>query len=804
MRHAQESAFRAYPKHHAKVHRERGRAGVPRRLGSGLVACLVFVAGLSASAPAQLLKLGAAATPPAGPRLALAASIDALRQELKSLEPPPGAPDDPLLRDRLRLRQFAIAIFERAADLGDAGAAHVVAGATVAGSLPALDALAARVRGGPSAVAETLDRSVSRLPARMTDVPASPTELDDALGRWLGPIASLDTPAAVAPERIGWATDAGSDPIAQLSRQMLLIDAQDAGAAVLTDGTRMALRTETPRLVAAAGTIGTAHHARETLAAVTRGVQACADLPTWVQLPARESFRQRVERSIVAALQPDPTPGGLAELDRLAAAAEVVWLVGEVRLTSSRQLRTLRELAVKAMDPGADAAAEDASAAIRRVLLPALQESRSEAATFPAALESTLVREAKPAWRLLEPELRKAREVYVNAAVRACTSDPTPSNPALLAARDAMLRGAADLRLLLRISRWLEGSEEGGSAARPRESAIPPGGEPDAASQPHVLPDKLRKAAAVRLLKLGQQLGKPQSRQGATEAIRMLGDGLVRCSQLQALAAAHLALARPELRQVVDRYTGSRTAELLGELDSVRGEFLRAWSEQKGDPAPVVQSAPSRASLDALAELLTVIGDASDIEQLLQRAEADKKRPGANLSRVWCTVQSSPAWEGTPDAVRLLMSGLDVALADAAAKMLGRDESGGLAAVKTIRRDYAAVLLLALLERQGRVVGLEPSSGHLQLAEAPVPRGAAATPNSPCGIWLYDQRETLAMICWLSEELAAQRVTDSDPAATGDAASYAQSLRTSVNSLAEDVLKAQRSAEPTPRTGAMK
>lgn len=819
-------------------HRRQSRQATCRvfgRLATRVALVVISVVMIAARPlPAQLLKLDSALAPPPGARHALIEAMTRLDDGIKALEKDATAESDEGPRQRLRVRRFVLAVLQRAADLKDAGAAHVVAGMTLLNAVPSFDRLSMSVAAGPKDKAEQFSAMVMKLPTGKAEIPGTTAELDEALSRWLAPIAALDAALGVSspkdgsdaqwarsPGRVGWITEAENDAVAIVNALMAQPASPAGGAVLVSDAARKRIRGALPGLIEKSRKVGTVNQSVSLLSSLASGLESCRAMPSWVPKEVQESFRREVESALARVLEPGARSARVEDLRRLAASAELIRHVGQIRQVDTKLLRTVRDLSLKTIsNTPKEAARPETAEAIQRVLLPAIREAFTETPDFPASVESNLVREVRPAWRAMEPEHRKAKENYLAAAARACQTDPTPSNPALLAAKSAMRQSAQDLHSLMRVSWWLEGNNDGGlplkqedrrekvvnnpPGEKPAPAGSPPNGKQPAPqatnTQPRVASDKLHKAVAARMLKLGQLLAKQPTRDAAEEAIRVFGRSVTRYSRLRGEVSFRAALSGGAERGLVAAFTGPRMSELAGEIDSIRDAFFRSWSEHTGNAAEAANSLPSQASLETLQELLAAIEDAADVERLVKRAEDDQKQAGTTPVRAWCRVQSSPAWESSAGTMRLLSKGVDAALAEATGKLLGQDEAGVAAVIKRVRRDFAVVFLLAELERQAARTGIMNAPAYAEFAEAPAVFHSIVGTTPKNVVWLLERRESLASICWFSEEYAAamhagEKLTDREKDAKGASVKYAEALRKYVNDSAGDVLK---TLQPTP------
>ncbi len=183
------------------------------------------------------------------------------------------------------------------------------------------------------------------------------------------------------------------------------------------------------------------------------------------------------------------------------------------------------------------------------------------------------------------------------------------------------------------------------------------------------------------------------------------------------------------------------------------GAVLAAWADEQGDPAP------ARAAVERLERLAT-----------WQRAAAllDRLESGDARVQRWPGVQLSPA------TVKTLSDGLGQQVTTAlrhaglgAAPRLDR-------ALNSLDEQYPVVRLLerldtALVERSPG--GTRTPSVLSEIALGPPPEGA----------WLADQRETLAVMCSLGEELTSATIRDDRPAQ--------RELRKALNSVTARLLR---------------
>ncbi|MBC7771441.1 MAG: hypothetical protein H7210_02985, partial [Pyrinomonadaceae bacterium] len=192
---------------------------------------------------AQMLKFGAATSPPGGNRFALIQSTTQLEESIKTLEKDAATDTGDGSRQRVRTRRFVLALLQRAAELKDDGAHHVVAGMTLVQTIDSLDALGVLLASGPKERASRYTGLLMKLPHSKADIPGTAAELDDALGEWLGPIAAMHASVvttsgkvdawARSPGRVGWISERHQDAVAAINILLERSELRPGGAMLI-------------------------------------------------------------------------------------------------------------------------------------------------------------------------------------------------------------------------------------------------------------------------------------------------------------------------------------------------------------------------------------------------------------------------------------------------------------------------------------------------------------------------------------------------------------------------------------------
>ncbi len=491
--------------------------------------------------------------------------------------------------------------------------------------------------------------------------------------------------------------------------------------------------------------------------------------PSW---PAARHLRRAIARSAeVLANRPAWLPdapasaaGGalLFAIPRLASATD-----RDAALLLVDRLAAWSELVRAGARLGADAAAGKARSSLAEIVptatsgatLEHLRRARSllEPVTPVLIDEKGLARQYRPAWRALVQSLRAGEGPLLVVLPDAIRTPDSIADPALLTPLGAQRRALEDLRLLERFARL---------------SAAPPG---KGAAEPQVTAPYAR--LADRVLKIGQELARPDRAPEATLALRTLLESLDRFLTMPGEPSLQSALALgagdPD-RAAWDALTGGRTGALRSEIIARRDAWLETL-RKGGTPAP-----EDIARLDALRELL------GTLDALAPAVPAKDRAPTPALA----AMQGWGAWELGVEARLAIAEGIAKEAAEATRLTLEGDAPASASALKRLRERHAPALLMGRLAHEHHAHAGDRGAGTI-LGE--IGFGGPVRGES----WLGEQAGTIAEVCRYAEELVAlQRAIDTgNPPPKGP---KPEELRRWIDDRARTVIEAMgtRTAQP--------
>ena len=335
--------------------------------------------------------------------------------------------------------------------------------------------------------------------------------------------------------------------------------------------------------------------------------------------------------------------------------------------------------------------------------------------------ESTLVRQLRPAWRWVSRRATLESRAIVPRLASLLEVDSPLTDPATLALLSTAQTPTATAHMLVALSDLLDDDPQGPSA-RPRAF-----GE--------------RGQIAEHVLGLAKSLDDPAGEASARAQLELLLDDLRR--------AEALCLENPE---------GSALASASARA---RDGVLIAWADEGGD------ADAARAAVRRL-ERLSALRRAVRLAETLRSGEARAQR--------WAWVEISPGGvEISPGGVEACWEGLGREVEKATALALRGEDARLERALATLESRYGVVRALLAIEERLTAMGACSGETWSVLSEI-----ALGPPDDDA--WLIDQRERLATLCLLIEELAAARIRDDRPAA--------RDLREALNATGERLLRA--------------
>jgi hypothetical protein len=458
-------------------------------------------------------------------------------------------------------------------------------------------------------------------------------------------------------------------------------------------------------------------------------VSGLSALPAWVSAEARGALGGRAAGAIVA-LAGGQDPAGARD-----ALAGVAWEIGLARRTEAmdagaQEVKVQRALAsLLALAPSQDRSARLKN--FSRVLA-------LVAATRELPDEKTLVRQVRPAYRVLRATLIGTRARLLLALPDVIDKALAMTDPGLVAAVNAHRETLDEARLLVSVSRVIA------------DPGAAPGSEPPTSDRWRHIADQL--------LRLGQEMGRPQTRSRAMEthhAVLLEIERFARLPGEDELAAVARGLSGGGLHADAWRsLTGGKATELSARVGMARSRWVVGLGG-KGNAADA-----DLAAMDDLVGLMTVLDALAALD-----IGADG-RPGAGYG----VLQAWAGWELSAEAVESLAAPVAREAAGLVAAEIAGD-SPDLSARIAVLRDGAGVLRAAGgLSRAAVAEGLSPGSVLRECAiGGPPPRA-----------WLGADLERVAGMCRYSEEAAAaRRLGDSGRAAALEA--YAATLMDGLN-----------------------
>lgn len=388
----------------------------------------------------------------------------------------------------------------------------------------------------------------------------------------------------------------------------------------------------------------------------SRLIAGAADMlsrvPAWLSEEARARLLSDFASS-VRAQDPIERDTALALLSAQGRIFELLTEMGEGR--QGDRLRSRTALAV------ADRTASSPEALAATELAVRTLETSETLSNLPQ--DETMLRQIRPAWRVLVPDVREANVNARDAAVNLLVDPTGVTNPGVLSAVSAQRRLTDDFAILTRLS-----------------ARFAPVETPAA---------KTNEAIADRLLAIGQDMDEDAS-------LRETSLGLMRDLNAQ----LDLWDEIESLREPVDRVIGQRQSDLALRLESLRNQWLAGWGTPGG------------------------LGAGQDVAQDL-RLVRDVMRAMADVSAFTdlAALESWPGFEMDERVRRLVTRELSAQIDALAAEtirgpseMARQRTTNGLVA---LRGNYGPALLTGRLARLAQANGLAPASPIAELALGP-------------------------------------------------------------------------------------
>lgn len=573
-----------------------------------------------------LLNLGSAPqAPEAGSGAAALALAQALEREADGLRG-----QGTRGHARASVRGLAAVLLRTGEAAGAAGSERIVLGLTLARGMGEIDAAIAAaegpaIEGALELAAMDLDRGPEALSARNGEgsVDVQRTVRDAAAA-----LADALLPATAAPAGRDWGQIQSLSP--------------ETAAALESASTLLTEAASHPAYRAAAERL------RRVL---DEAALAAAAPPPWLPVGARDAIVERVTAAARGLVDPTARAEAAAALERAARLNRLINAADRLEETPAvRKARTqVAEFAAAA--PGE--ADTERIAAAQRIL-------DAAGARLDLPEERMLPRQVRPAWRQLLVQSRQTEAKLLPMVETALTRVDAMSDPAVLSALAAHRVVIDDLRLLER------------TAARIVEEG-PPDREPAVAER--------WKRVADRLLKLGQDLGRPQDRDAALAGLRELTGQIDRYAVMPGEEELREAnQGRGRLAAAWARLTGGKGEALLIELSDRRSGWVQGWDRQG-----YAGTASDLARLQAIRGLMETLHDA---------AAAD-----AN-SETYARLNSTTGWEMSAETLARLAGDLTERCVEATEAMSTGDTEKCNGLVAEIREARAAVLLAGRLARR--------------------------------------------------------------------------------------------------------
>ncbi len=615
---------------------------------------------------------------------------------------------------KIAVRQLARELL-RGAATNESSLAYVT-GRTLMNGLDGIDELIDRGNGGDALAWDARLLMVVRLLETET-VPYQPPALDrflrDSLAPLLDEVGDEDDVAWVLAEPRDAPSQAALDAIAETVREP---DVLDPSTLAILNGllNRIGegLRWESYR----GSALALAWQLQDAVSVLDHEVR-------WLDEQSRARLVQRLGSVVILLDDPSTRDDGVArllELDAVGSIIEVADGFDPSRESREAQLRLAEWIASdEPLGNSTDVAF------LARVM--AMLGSRPD-----ASQRESLVRLLRPTWMTLEREAKAAERPIVALLPRIIAGEIGATDPATLAALDAMRRAVDDMNLLAEASDVM--LDPASPASRPT-------------------PQRDYQPIANVILALGKELDDREERDEAIARIRAICWELTRAMVLP--GERELLRAAGNESSPWSRITGGESAGLADRINNARRALLSARARQSDLEEGDLQGV-------RIASLHRLMDIGQDAAMCIAMTEAK-----SSFLNDW------PGWEVSRMAMAALVVGLEERLADATRLALvgERERLGDV--LDDIEDEFASALLVGRLAHDAEsrlVVGDAPRGALDQVA-----RGGPA----PSQAWMVSHRQDLAQLCHYLEELAiAIRIGEQD---------RADELRRYVNQIAQDI-----------------
>jgi hypothetical protein len=630
----------------------------------------------------------------AGKALAQALHLEAA--QLLSVAAP-----DAVLKARLRL--FAAILLESADTLGPDGSSRALLARTIAADLPQLDRDLATYELVDSAGARHVAAALESATADASERSANPHRL---LRDALAPVLDLGfQQRPVTP----WGIARSDGPALTLS--------PPPGARPGFSGDAAALRELLEEAEHHPAYAPSAEAVARALGDISGNLRKA---PDWLSDAARRAMGQALDVAVIELLRGEPDRAGAVVNQLRADSALPVLTHGLSAGATAPVIQTALSRALAAPE------GDDRAASLRnyaRVLDLALARQN-----LPD--ERSVIRQLRPAHRELLATLRGTEARLILALPDVLSRPAAMVDPGLIAAIGAHREALDRLRRVHRASALFA--------------------TPGAAAEP-VASDRWKRVAD-RLLTLGQELSRPDSRARALDA---LSEALSQIERFVALPGEdQLAAAEPRAA-LWERLAPGQRRELGERVAEARSRWVAAMTS-KG-PQPDSDEVRTLHAMRDLMELATALA-ALDVRE--------DGTPGA----AYRPLQAWAGWELAPATLAPYAAQAQRWAIQAAAACLLSNATDLIAAAEHAREGSSIVLIAGALAPEAARHGLTDDGALFQVALGAPPPDA----------WLADHIPALARICRYTEEAAAARKL-------GDAA-RAGSLEAYTSRLADEVL----------------
>ncbi|MFG0286132.1 MAG: hypothetical protein ACF8R7_17080 [Phycisphaerales bacterium JB039] len=639
------------------------------------------LSALACAAPAQTLDIRPTSQP-AGAGASVRAARDALAEDLGRIEAP-GA--DAGAQARRALRQCAIGL------LGDDAAPEMALLGRTLWRL--MDELDAQLESASAAEARHVAEALQAAP-----VPETIREAETLLRDALAPLAQR-----TAGEIGGWidsAPDArpGGALAAPLDRAFL----EGLVSAGLDQEIADRLGAMEADLLAEADQWRAYRRSSAAIRAdVRRAAPALGVALPWVEEVAGAALSDAVSDAALRLMEPEEDPAGaLAALAGASRAAELLEALDAAGGRGWAEARAAGQGAV-ARDPVMGAAQLREAGALA-ISLSALARASS------ARSEREVVRQLRPAWRWLAAQQEEAGAALGPVAADLLSSRRTVTDPAVLAAADAMIRLGGDLAALRATSAVLA------------DPATPEGREPVAARE--------HRLVAARLLSLGQAVQDGEDVERALTELRQF-TSILR-ARANGPTLQWVDARQAPVQRAWREMAGARALELLETDARVLETWLAVWPETN-DATRLRELEQRLRAHELLFDLLVDLAEVRALSDPDPGASGAPGAPGASagLASRW------PGWELSAPALRTLVDQSDAQMAEAVRLALDRRGEAPAQRALALQRELAPLRLVAALERRLTAAGAPGHPGPLDEIAL-----GAALPHS----LLADRRAQLA------------------------------------------------------------